>query len=187
MTVHRILSRARDQLPLFCWLLVLWAILWGSARPAVLLSGALLSAAVVRGFALPPLLPRVPVRPWRLVRLLGYMLADLLQSGITVAWQVLRYGPRTTAAVVEIPLRADTDLLIAATASLATLTPGSLVLEIDRDRRLLYVHALPAGDPRQTELRRREVLRAEHHVCWALARTGADERDHAPRPGEETS
>ncbi|MBQ0986990.1 Na+/H+ antiporter subunit E [Streptomyces sp. F63] len=187
MTGHPILSRARDQLPLFCWLLVLWTILWGSVRPAVLLSGALLSAAIVRGFALPPLLPRVPVRPWRLVRLLGYMLADLLLSGITVAWEVLRSGPRTTAAVVEIPLRADTDLLIAATASLATLTPGTLVLEIDRDRRLLYVHALPARDPRQAERRRREVLRAEHHVLWALARAGADDRSPARRPGEERS
>ncbi|MCC3655603.1 Na+/H+ antiporter subunit E [Streptomyces sp. S07_1.15] len=187
MTVPRFLYRTRDHLPLFCWLLALWTVLWGSPRPAVLLSGVPLAAAVVRGFALPPLLPRVAVRPWRLVLLLGFMLADLLQSGITVAWQALRHGPRARAAVVEVPLRADTDLLIAATATLTTLTPGTLVLEIDRDRRLLYVHALPAGSPRQAERRRHEVLRAEHHVTWALARAGAAGRDQGPRPAEGTT
>lgn len=44
--------------------------------------------------------------------------------------------------VIAIPLDARTDTEITLLANLITLTPGSVSLDLSRDRRLLYVHAM---------------------------------------------
>ncbi|NJQ00361.1 Na+/H+ antiporter subunit E [Streptomyces zingiberis] len=176
MKGHATERRIRRHLPMVGWLWFLWLLLWGSVSPGVLLSGLAVALAVVVSFPLPPVMPRPVLRPWGVLRLVGCMLADLVGSAVTVAWQALRHGPSTPGAVVEVEVAADSDLLIAATATLATLTPGTLVLEIDRRGRLLYVHALPVRDAVTAEHRREEVRTAERHVYAAFGRDRAAER-----------
>lgn len=56
--------------------------------------------------------------------------------------------------IVAVPLDDDlTDLEITTLASLVSLTPGTLSLDVTPDRRTLYVHAMDASDP--------DVVRAE--------------------------
>ena len=40
------------------------------------------------------------------------------------------------------PLRTDDDLIMTHTAVTASLIPGSLIVEADRDRRILYLHVI---------------------------------------------
>ncbi len=71
------------------------------------------------------------------------------------------------------PVRADTDLLVTAVAQLTTLTPGTLVLEIDRRGGLLYVHALGVRDQDGADSRRDDTRAVDRRVMAALAaRTG---------------
>ncbi|MEU3251158.1 Na+/H+ antiporter subunit E [Streptomyces sp. NPDC006997] len=170
------MSRVVRQLPMVGWLWVLWVLLWGSLGPLVLAGGLVVAVAVVVAFPLPPVRGWAP-RPLGVVRLLARLFADLVGSGAVVAWQAVRYGPRTTAAIVEVPLRADSDLLVTAVAEVTTMAPGALVMEIDRGRRRLYVHALPVRDARDVEERRRQARSVEDSVARAM---GQPLPDRAP-------
>ena len=177
--------RAVHRLPMAAWLWLLWLLLWGSTGPAVLLGGLLVAVVIAYAFPLPRVVPHTALRPWPVVRLLGHQLWDLFVSAAMVAWEALRHGRRTRTAIVEMPLRADADFPIAVTASLISLTPGTLVVEIDRGHRVLYVHALPVPDRAGAEKRRREGVEAAHRVARALGPSGVEEE--APLHREEGS
>ncbi|MEU1691360.1 Na+/H+ antiporter subunit E [Streptomyces hirsutus] len=176
MTHRENARRVLRHLPMVGWLWLLWILLWGSVGPVVLVGGLLVAAAVVGSFFLPPVLPGAVPRPLAIGRLLVDLLKDLVGSGVTVAWQVLRYGGKTSTAIVEVPLHVDSDLLITAVAELTTIAPGTLVVEIDRRRQRLYVHALPVRDETDLARRRKAVQTVERRVARAVGRgrrTGA--------------
>lgn len=157
----------RGRLTLIVGLLLLWIVLWGSVSPVVLLFGVL----VATGAALlcpVPTTHLVLIRPWRLLAFAARTAAHLIGSGATVAWEAVRHGPRTRSAVVAVPLQMDTDRLVRGAVQLTGLSPGSLVLEIDRERRVLYVHSLPVWDAAEAEKRRSEVLAAESAILRAF-------------------
>lgn len=176
MTRRHPLYRVLRRWPSVCLLWLLWVVLWAGTGPVVLVGGLVVAVLVVFGFPLPAITPRATLRPWLLARLVGRLLVDLVVSSALVAWQAVRHGPRTPAAVIEVPLTADSDLLVTVTALLTTVTPGALVVEIDRARLLLYIHALPVRGPLDADRRRREVQDAERRVIRALG------RDPAVRP-----
>ncbi|GAA3652168.1 Na+/H+ antiporter subunit E [Streptomyces chitinivorans] len=169
-------NRLRGRWPVMLWLWLLWIVLWGSVSPVVLVCGAAVALAVAVVFPLPPIGHRASVHPLGLAAMTGYLLVDLVRSAVVVAREAVLRGPRARAAVLEVQLEADTDLLITATAHLVTLTPGTLVLEIDRGRRRLYVHALPVRDASRVPGRRAETSEEEHRVVRALGTAEARER-----------
>jgi multicomponent Na+:H+ antiporter subunit E len=147
------------------WLWALWLLLWGSLSPVVVVGGLLVAATVLLAFPLPvrPGSPRP--RPVRLLQLITAVLLDLVRSSAVVAWSVVRHGPRTRTAITEVPLRVRSDLEIAAIANLTSLTPGTLVVHIDRDRRRLYVHSLPVPADGSTEQAQEVVRNVERRVA----------------------
>ncbi|MER6619189.1 Na+/H+ antiporter subunit E [Streptomyces sp. NPDC000931] len=174
-------------MPMTVWLWLLWILLWGSTSTVVLIGGLLVAAGVVLLFPLPAVLPGAVPRPLRTGRLLVHLLTDLVKSGSTVAWQVVRHGRRTSSAIVEVPLDVDSDLLIAAVARLTTMTPGTVVIEIDRRRKRLYVHALPVRDQRDLARRRSDVQAVERRVARAAGhRRGAEAPGPAPGRPDDT-
>jgi multicomponent Na+:H+ antiporter subunit E len=82
----------------------------------------------------------------------GFLLGELVQSSLQVAYGVLVPGSRSPA-IVCVPLDVRTDREIAMLANLITLTPGTIALGLARDRRHLLVHAMFA--PSDDELRRK--------------------------------
>ncbi|MDT0308091.1 Na+/H+ antiporter subunit E [Streptomyces sp. DSM 44917] len=169
----------KRRLPMLLWLWLLWVLLWGSPEWTVLAGGLVVAAAVTAAFRMPPVRPRMTPRPLRLLALFGALLADLVRAALAVGWAAVRDGPRVRAAVVEVELEEDSDLLIAVTAFLATMNPGSLVVEIDRERRRLYVHELPVSDAESAGRHRRTIQRAERAALRALA--------PAPDPGRRAT
>ncbi|CAL9358847.1 Na+/H+ antiporter subunit E [Streptomyces sp. enrichment culture] len=176
--------RALRHLPLVVWLWILWILLWGSTGstgPVVFAGGLLVAVAVVVSFPLPPLQPGAVPRPLRIGRLLAHLLTDIVGAGATVAWQALRHGRKTSSAIIEVPLRVDTDLLITLVAEVVTISPGTVVTEIDRRRGVLYVHALPTRDEQDLARLREEVRAVERRVARAVGHShGADDREPAP-------
>ncbi|SHG97522.1 Na+/H+ antiporter subunit E [Streptoalloteichus hindustanus] len=151
-------------------LVVVWLLLWGSVTPLAVLGGVVVAAFVVVLFPLPPLAHRLRVRPLWLVVLLVRLLVDLVVSTVTVTREVVRRGGRVRTAIVAVPLRVRSDLLVTLTANVVSVTPGTLVMELDRNAGVLYAHVLPAPD--DPERVRHEVWAIERQVARAF---GPDE------------
>jgi multicomponent Na+:H+ antiporter subunit E len=90
----------------------------------------------------------------RLVLFLVFYLAETVRSNLRVAREVLSLRPRSKSGIIAVPLDLKTDFQISVFTSLLTLTPGSMSLDVSKDRTVLYVHAMFVDDP---ETFRREV------------------------------
>ncbi len=100
-----------------------------------------------------------------LARFLAFAAYAIAESNVRLAWLVLRYLASTLRGhrqrplhpgIVGIPLRLQADLDRTALATLITLTPGTISVELAQDplgRDTLYVHAIHVTDP--------EAFRAE--------------------------
>ena len=171
--------RIRHQLPLLIWLVFVWILLWGTWSWANLISGTVVALAVTALLPLPPVVGGVHVHGVRLLRFVGYFLGDLVVSAAQVAWLTLRPGGISRSAILKIPLRTDSDLLLTVVAEAETLVPGSIVIDLDREEKALVLHVLHVEDGADVERRRASVLAQEERVVRAL---GSD-RDIAALDG----
>ncbi len=142
--------------------------LWGTFSVKSMVGGVLVAVLVIAVFPLPLIGERLPVRPVRLLRLIGYLAYDLVVSSVKVSWETLRYGPRTTAGIVAVPLQTGSALAAAAVADAVSLAPGTFVLQIDRRRGTCYVYTLGVRGPDDVERVRRDVLALQRRVINAL-------------------
>lgn len=151
-------------------LAAVWVLLWGRVTPANVLGG--IGVAVLVLVALP--MPRVPVQgllhPVALLRLLIRVTWYLLLSSLQVAWLAVRPGPVPRNGVLRVPLSIKSDLVLVLAANITTLIPGSIVLEIDQVRRILYCHVLDVGSPRAVAQFRHQVAEVERLLVAAFER-----------------
>ena len=87
------------------------------------------------------------LRVWRVLRLIGLFLYELLVSSLRVAWDVVTPAHRSRPGIIAMPLDAKGDTEILLVASLISLTPGTLSLDVSEDRKILYVHGMFVEDP----------------------------------------
>jgi multicomponent Na+:H+ antiporter subunit E len=163
-TVHQL----RHQLPLLVWLVLVWMLLWGTWSWANLISGTVLALVVTVLLPLPPVVGGAHVHPGHLVVFVGQFLADLVRSAALVAWQTIRPQGIGRSAIIEVQMRTDSDLLLTMIAEAVTLVPGSLVIDMDRERRTLAIHVLHVQDEADVERRRAAVLAEEERVVRAF-------------------
>ena len=71
---------------------------------------------------------------------------ELLTANVDVAYRVLAPSMPINPAVVEVPLRVESDLAITTIANSITLTPGTLTMDHDPTRNVLYVHSIDGSD-----------------------------------------
>jgi multicomponent Na+:H+ antiporter subunit E len=168
VTIEPTATRLRHQVPLVAWLVLVWMLLWGTWSWANLLSGLLVALTVLTLLPLPHVVGGARVRPVPLLAFLGHFVVDLFVSGADVAWQALRpRGVRRTA-IVQVQLRADSDLLLTMVAEATSLVPGSLVLDLDREQRVMTLHLLPVRDLDDVERKRARVLVVEGRLVRAF-------------------
>jgi multicomponent Na+:H+ antiporter subunit E len=160
--------RLRHQLPLLVWLVVVWILLWGTWSWANVLSGAAVALVVMLVLPLPPVVGGTRVRPLPLIRFVGHFLVDLAVSGAQVAWRAIGPGGMQQGAIVRVQLRADSDLLLTVVAETISLVPGSLVLDLDREERLIAVHLLHVADLADVERQKAAVLATEDRIVRAF-------------------
>jgi multicomponent Na+:H+ antiporter subunit E len=144
------------------WLTVVWMLLWGTFTPLTILGGVLVAVLVTAVSRHGPPAERLPLRPVRLLGLVGYLAYDLVVSGAEVSWQVLRYGPRSCGAIMEMPLLAGSERVVTLLASALSLAPGAMALEIDHPRGVWYVYSLGPrvdADVRKAWLRTMDMQR----------------------------
>lgn len=76
-----------------------------------------------------------------------YFLWALVVANLRLAYDLLTPGIDTQPAIVAMPLDAQTDAEITLVASLISLTPGTLSMDVSPDRKVLYIHAMYANNP----------------------------------------
>lgn len=160
--------RIWQQMPLLVGLVLLWMLLWGELSWISLLSGVVVAVGVTRLFYLPPVVlsGRFNVF-WAFVYVLGFA-RDVTIASVVVAAQAFRPGRLPSNAIIEIPLRSHSDFVMSLTAITISLVPGTLVLEIDRERAKLFLHVLAAGDRAGAEKARAAGLATEASIIRAL-------------------
>lgn len=168
--------RIWQQMPLLVGLVLLWMALWGEVSWISGLSGILVALGVTRVFYLPPVVLSGRFNlGWAIVLALRFV-GEVVVSTVTVAAQVLSPRRLPPNAIIEVPLRSRSDFVMSITAIVITLVPGTLVLEIDRERALLFLHVLAARDAAGIEKARRAALANEAAVIRAIGSRGDVEK-----------
>ncbi|WP_026356637.1 Na+/H+ antiporter subunit E [Mycobacterium sp. 141] len=167
------------RLWILCFLMLVWCLLWGRFSIANMASG--LVVALVITLLLP--LPAVPVEgrlhPLSLLKLTVLVGYYLVLSSVQVAWLAIRPGPPPLVAVLRAHLSLKSDLVLALAVNIFNLIPGSIVLEIDQARRMLYLHVIDVGSERSVQRFYRQIDQVERLLVAAF------ERDKDWRPAAE--
>ena len=156
------------QLPFFVWLIALWMLLWGQLTVLAFVTGLVVAVVVTRVFRLPPVELSGRVNLWYGLLFVLQFLGAVVRGSLLVAWQVLDFRSQPGAAIVAVALRTDDDLIMAHTAVTASLIPGSLIVEADRDRRVLFLHVIGVRSMEDVEAQRRAVLLWEARIVRAV-------------------
>ncbi|OBI78881.1 Na+/H+ antiporter subunit E [Mycobacterium sp. E740] len=130
-----------------CWLVLVWVLLWGHLSAANVLSGLAVAVLITVLFPLPAVPVEGKVHLLSLIRLLFAVTYRLILSSVQVAVLAVKPTPPLSA-VLRAQLSVKSDLVLALAVNIFNLIPGSIVLEIDQNRRLLYMHVIDVGSDR---------------------------------------
>ena len=124
----------------------------GSAHPLDLALGVVLAAALSFGLrgrlhrpqgGGPGLASRLAASPL----LLAALAAEIARGTWDVALRVLGLRPVEHPGIVLVPIGERTELGVAVTGLLVGLSPGSLLVDVDTERRMMLFHVIDASDP----------------------------------------
>ena len=168
-----------QQMPLLVALVVLWMLLWGTVSWISVLSGIAVAIAVTRFFYLPPVELSGRFNPLWFVAFLGHFAWDLVRGSAEVAWLAFRPRAFPKSAVIAVDLVTVSDFITTLTAITISLIPGSLVVEVDRDRSILYLHVIDTENEEDLDRIRKKVLSVERALVRAVGSRDDVERTRA--------
>ncbi|WP_342777868.1 Na+/H+ antiporter subunit E [Sinomonas susongensis] len=151
----------RTELPLLAWLVIVWGALWQDFSVGNLVFGLVLALLVTRFLYLPPVELSGRFNVFHAVRFAFVFVGQTIAASLKLLWLALVAGPAASGAIVAVPLRTHSDLMVTATGHLTSLIPGSLIVDVDRANATLYVHGIDVPDAAAAERLRRSVLAAE--------------------------
>ncbi|MFD4469838.1 Na+/H+ antiporter subunit E [Rhodococcus sp. NPDC058505] len=167
------------------WLVLVWVLLWGTVSAANILGGVVVATLIT--VLLP--LPRVPVQGrihlWSVIKLIGLALGYAAQSSVQVAWLSVRPGPLPVTGVLRCRLGIKSDLVLTLCVDVLNLIPGTLVLEVDRVKRVVYVHVLDIGTDKAVRHFHRTVRQLDRLFIQAFERD--TEWTPAPLPDDNAT
>ena len=141
--------RIRPAVMLIC--AFLWTMMWSSFNPVTLISGALLGWIVGVVFPLPPMFwkGRLSIigAAWLVIKLFW----DLTMSSFMLLKFTFQRKVDLKAALLRVDLVTDNDLYQVGVASMISLVPGTVVVEVVRHPRRLYLHCVDIGDEEAVE------------------------------------
>jgi multisubunit Na+/H+ antiporter MnhE subunit len=107
-----------------------------------------------------------PVRRMRALPVfVAHTIWDVLSGAVRVALMVLQLQPLANRHFIEIPFDDDTPAGVALNALLTTLSPGSVLIDVDWERRVALYHVLDDAEPAEIRRKYRELYeRYQRHV-----------------------
>lgn len=119
-----------------------WVVLWGEISPMSIVLGALLAWLISVIFPLPPIYWEGRFHPIGFLNLVWHLLRDLVVSSIRMVSLAFAKKVDLNAGIVRVDLDSDSDLYEVQVAELISLVPGTVVVEVVRHPRRLYLHAI---------------------------------------------
>lgn len=155
---------------------ILWAFLWASVSPIILISGALLGYAMGVIFPLPPMHWKGRLHPKAFAWLIVKLMWDLIISSFRLVAMVFQRKVDLHPGMIRVDLLADDDLYQVGVASLVSLVPGTVVVEVVRHPRRLYLHCVGLPDEDPEDFIQQMTTDVEHRLLQAF---GSDEEQQA--------
>lgn len=174
----------RVQLPFLAWLVVLWMLLWSQFTVLSFISGLVVAVFVTRVFRLPTVELSGRINIWYAALFVVQFLFAILRGAVSVTAQVFDFRRQPGAAIIAVPLKYADDLIMTHVSVVSSLIPGSLIVEADRDRQVLYLHVIGVRNLADVEAQRANVLRWERRVVRAL---GAPDQYRALKADERAA
>lgn len=169
MSLHRRRRSLAVQWPNLLWLTAVWVLLWGELSAGNVVAGLAVAVAVTVLLPLPVVPFHLRPRPLALAHMVGRFLADLLVASLQIALLALRFNHTPHGAVVGVKLRNPSDLFLTLTAEMASLVPGTVVVEAHRITGMLYLHVLDVQSYGGIDKAKQDVLDLEERVLRAMA------------------
>ncbi|MBA2276509.1 MAG: Na+/H+ antiporter subunit E [Chloroflexia bacterium] len=152
-------------------LTTVYALTLASLAPLDLLTGAVLGGLLLwlsRSVVLPAARPDGPTVLRRAVAFVPFALAvagEIIVGTWRVARVVLGLRPLTAPGIVKVPIGERSATGVVATGLVESLSPGSVLIDIDREERVLLFHFIDAADPDAERTRmQRFYERYQRHV-----------------------
>ena len=140
-------------------LAVAWVALWGDLSVGNVVAGALVGAGVL---ALVGEREQAhgTLRPLRTLHFFAYVAWSLVKATTLVAWEVVTPTNQIVEGIIAVPLPDATPAVVTVVTAAVGLTPGTVVVEVDEEPCVLYVHVLHLRDVEQVraDLRHLEAL-----------------------------
>lgn len=76
------------------------------------------------------------------INLALYFMKELIFSNFNIIYYIMSAGHKFRPAILGLPLSLKSDFSITLLANLITLTPGTITLEISKDKKYLYFHTI---------------------------------------------
>ena len=133
--------------PLFVvWLTLMWVLLMGEITWGNVIAGLALGVLIVLALPLPP----VPQQDYKInwVKLAQFIVIwtwDLLVASAKVAWLALRPQQQPKNAILTVPMRVSSELVLYLATCAYNLQPGGSVTDIDIANREWTIHVLDAS------------------------------------------
>lgn len=129
------------------WLVVVvtWVALWGNLKAGTIVGGMIAGVLVVALLDARHI-PIGTVRPVAFVRFVGWMAWAIVKATTLVAWEVITPGSRIVEGIIAVPLPGATPTVLNVVSNCIGLTPGTVVVDLDEDPCVLYVHVLHLRD-----------------------------------------
>jgi multicomponent Na+:H+ antiporter subunit E len=181
--------RWRDRLTAVVGLVTVWMLLWGVFSWANLISGLVVAAVVLAVFPLPPVTFAGRPRPLGLLRFAWRFVTDLVVASAQLAVLAFRFGHHPRSAIIRVPLRVPSDLVLTMTGEAVSLVPGSLIVDTDQASTTLYIHVIAVPDREAVERFRHDVYEVEARIVRAIgsdAEIGMLDRPVPAGTGEST-
>lgn len=158
-----------------------WVLLWGNYSVANAVSGLVVALTITLLLPMPPVPVQGRVHPLSVLRLVVRVAWYLVVSSVQVSWLAIKPGPPPPSGVLRAQVSIKSDLVLVFAVNILTMIPGSIVLEIDQLRRVIYCHVIDVGSTRAIDRFYRQVAEVERLVVAAY------ERDEDWRPVEEAA
>ena len=151
---------------------LVWAFLWGSYMPLTILSGIAIAWFFRWRFPLPPMFWPGRFRPIGFLILVVRLIWDLVVSSWRIVLLTIPRKIHLEPGIVRVDIVTDVDLYQVQVAEMISLVPGTVVVEVVRSPRCLYLHVVHMDEAHDVDAIRAMALRVERQVLGAF---GSDE------------
>lgn len=123
----------------------MWVLLTGFSPGHVLLAGVIALTIPRVMLVIGVEKPRIRFG-WSMVKLVGFVLADIIRSNIAVFRIVLFDPPSRRSDFIRLPVALESRYALAVLALILTATPGTVWLQHDVERKMILIHVLDLVD-----------------------------------------